>query len=99
MKWAHRWFSSQGLVINDKREVTIRIKQKQAAILSIYNCYVNVTLTQIVIHEGPDGKLEKQGRKFGFNLFSIPSTQFKRSTEVSRHTFVFKVPQEPTGVA
>lgn len=57
--------------------------------------YVNVTLTQIVIHEGPDGKLEKQGGKFVFNLFSILSTQFK-STEVSRHTFVLKVSQEPT---
>lgn len=61
--------------------------------------YVNVTLTQIVIHEGPDGKLEKQGVKFVFNLFSMPSTQFT-STEVSvllsRHTFVLKVPQEPT---
>lgn len=26
-------------VINDKREVTIKVKQKQAAILAIYNCY------------------------------------------------------------
>lgn len=55
---------------------------------------VNLALTQIVIHEGPDGKLEKQGGNFDFNLFSIPSTQFK-STDISRHTFVLKVPQEP----